>query len=233
MIEKYPDKALLKDELYKYLLQASDEAIDSHGRFLVALSGGSALKLLSESLTGKRRKENINWQAWHLFWADERCVNLESSQSNYAATKKMLLDAVNIPSSQIHPVNTTLSPEKAAEDYEKKILAILDISQNALPQFDLIVLGFGEDGHTASLFPHHKLLREQKRIAASLEDSPKPPPARITLTLPVINNARNIAIVAAGGYKYKIAVSSDTSLPIKMINPVCGNIKWFLTDKSS
>ena len=233
MLKTYQNNHQLTQSLAQYLLQLSEEAIDSTGKFTIALSGGSALDLLGEAVASQQSRAKINAKSWHVFWADERCVPFDSKQSNYAAAKENLLDTINIPPSQVHPVNTALSPQEAAEDYEKKIAAVLGNIPPTMPRFDLIILGFGGDGHTASLFPHHKLIEEQSKAVASLDDSPKLPLQRVTLTLGAINNARNIAIIAAGREKYEIAISSDMSLPIKMVNPADGNLRWFVSESSN
>lgn len=151
---------------------------------------------------------------------------------------------VSIPSAQVYAINDKLSPQAAAHDYEfvlrklvkDKVLSLADTGD--YPRFDLILLGMGPDGHIASLFPHHPLVQKTEIWIASIEDSPKPPPERITFTLPVINSGANVAFVATGSGKadkMKLIFGAELpfgELPAQLVAPYKGNLVWF-TDKAA
>lgn len=151
---------------------------------------------------------------------------------------------VSIPSNQVYAINDKLSPQAAAADYEfvirqlvkTQVLSLADTGD--YPLFNLILLGMGPDGHIASLFPHHPLVNKTEVWIASIEDSPKPPPERITFTLPVINSAANVAFVATGSGKadkLKLIFGPDLpfgELPAQLVKPYKGNLVWF-TDKDA
>jgi 6-phosphogluconolactonase len=209
----------------------SAQAIAQRGRFTVAISGGSLPKLLFSPLASEPLRSQINWSAWHVFWADERCVPLTNPASNTYLAHKYLFDHVDIPSAQIVPPNTSLHPAAAATDYQHKLAQFIDLPPGQPPRFDVVLLGLGEDGHTASLFPGHALLHENALWVAPIFDSPKPPPQRITLTLPVINQARQIIFVTAGTGKAQALAairSGNSRLPAGLVHPAHGKPHWFV-----
>ncbi|MBN1256503.1 MAG: 6-phosphogluconolactonase [Planctomycetes bacterium] len=225
--------------LADYVAHLSSQAIAERGVFTIALSGGSCLDHLAKGLVALSLLGKLDWSAWQVFWADERCVPLDSSLSNYAAAQIHLFRHLNIPKGKIHPVDTSLPPEAAAKAYAGTLAEVFNCREGELPRFDLILLGVGEDGHTASLFPEHPLLMESNRWVGLVLDSPKPPPERITLTLPVINNAANISFVATGKSKAKITAkafkptSNHIELPVQMVKPAKGEIFWFMDTKAA
>ncbi|KAI8066342.1 6-phosphogluconolactonase [Gongronella butleri] len=210
--------------------KVSAEAIASHGSVSIAISGGSLPKLLAKDL---KHNSKIDFSKWHVFWADERCVAHDDADSNYKEVKAQLLDAVPIPAENIHAIQESAAVRKdtdaAAVDYEAQLVA--HFGKN-LPRFDLILLGMGPDGHCCSLFPGHPLLQENTRWVAPINDSPKPPPERITLTYPVVNNAATIAFVTAGEGKQemvqKIIEQPALQLPCQRVKPTNGSVYWFI-----
>jgi 6-phosphogluconolactonase len=206
---------------------------------MVALSGGSLPKLLGPPLVAEPSRAQVDWSAWYVFWADERCVPLTDTESNYRLAREYLFDHVSVPAEQIYAIDDSLGPGTAAIDYQAKIARVFQPAPGQLPRFDLILLGMGEDGHTASLFPNHPLLNEAERWVAPILDSPKPPPERITLTLPVINNARNIAFMVTGAGKAGIltqALAIDApsgTVPSHMVKPVRGELHWFVDEAAA
>ncbi|KAJ3214932.1 6-phosphogluconolactonase [Dinochytrium kinnereticum] len=188
----------ISEDLNARVSIASSEAIASHGRFTVAISGGSLPSILSANL---RDNKSIDWTKWHVFLADERCVPLAHPDSNYDLIKKSLLDFVSIPADQVYPIaeNLIADPAAAAVDYTEKLKKVF--GAGGIPVFDMILLGMGPDGHTCSLFPGHPLLDEKSLWVASILDSPKPPPSRITLTYPVLNAAIDVVFVTTGDSK--------------------------------
>jgi len=212
-----------------YVIKLSAAAIAERGRFTVALSGGSLPKLLAANLITMPFRDQIDWTAWHVFFVDERCVPLSDPDSNYREAKTHLFDQVTLPVSQIYPIDPTLNPTAMAEAYQEKLQTVFGAT--TWPQFDLILLGLGPDGHTASLFPGHALLHEQRQWIAAIFDSPKPPPQRITFTLPLINAARHVAFLATGASKAEVLTqikAGNSHLPASLIQPTQGKVNWFV-----
>lgn len=179
----------LSPALARQVASAATNAVQERGRFRIALSGGSAMLRLA---AGFRLLPELNahWGAWRVFWADERCVAADDPNSNYGAARTEFLDDAPIPADQVFPVAGTLPPEEAARAYEAALRREFAADGDDWPRFDVILLGVGGDGHTASLFPGDPALAEATRWAAPVWQSPKPPPRRVTLTLPVLNHAR-------------------------------------------
>ena len=172
--------------------------MQARGQFTVAFSGGSLPSTVGSALTSPSSSLALapTIARWQIFFADERLVPLEDSESNYAVTKKAFLQHFpSIPSAHIHTLNPSLihSPTEAAAAYQTSILSVVPDAT-----LDLILLGIGPDGHTCSLFPGHPLVNETALLVASITDSPKPPPQRITMTLPLVNKARHAVFVVTG-----------------------------------
>ncbi|KAI9912820.1 hypothetical protein PsorP6_006274 [Peronosclerospora sorghi] len=212
----------------------SKQAVATNDRFTIALSGGSLPKILNKGL--QALKDDVDFSKWFVFFADERCVPLDHDDSNYKACKAALLDFIPVPESQVYCIDASLTPQEMALDYTKKLA---EVWGSNLPRFDLILLGMGPDGHTCSLFPSHPLLEEKTRFVASLEDSPKPPPQRITFTYPVVNNAVNVAFVATGASKaelmpHMLGIEKRTpSLPAANVKPTDGVVYWFIDEDAA
>jgi 6-phosphogluconolactonase len=211
------DKAGVGARLGAFVAAESARAIADHGRFVVAISGGSLPKILAAGLFSDAGADGggsggladtVAWDKWHIFFADERVVPLDHDDSNFKGCDSVLFanaaagmtrrdggDDTRAKAfrGQIHTI-TMGTPEEAAVAYRSEI-------ESVGGKFDLVLLGMGPDGHTASLFPGHPLLDEYAVTVASIANSPKPPPNRITLTYPVINAAASVAFVAAGGSK--------------------------------
>ena len=164
------------------------------GDTTVGLSGGSLPKFFVAA--AKQLKDVVDWSRVKFLFCDERLVPFSDGDSTFGVFENMLLkdgEIKGITKDNFILVDTGLDPAKAAQDYAKKLSVY-----GALPSFDLLLLGMGPDGHTCSLFPGHPLLKESTKIVAEITDSPKPPPCRVTLTFPVLNNAKNVAFVATG-----------------------------------
>jgi 6-phosphogluconolactonase len=184
----------LRDSLAEFIVAAEREAIAARGQFTIALSGGS----LPNQLVPLGNISGVQWDKWHVFFADERIVPLDNAESNYAACAKAFLDGVPIPRSQIHPIDPALitatkadptGPAPDAAAAQKEAQAVADDYTRQINQtfsgparFDLVLLGMGPDGHTCSLFPGSPLLNEKTKLIEYIVDSPKPPPRRITFT---------------------------------------------------
>lgn len=235
----------LATDLAEYIAQLSDVSVRERGFFTIALTGGSLINLMGK-LSEAPYNKTVDWAKWYVFWADERAVGKNHVDSNYKLTKIGFLSKVSILNNHIYSINDNLTVEKAAREYEFMIrqlvkIRTIDVSEsNDCPKFDLIILELGSDGHVASLFPQHISLQHKEDWVTYITDSPEPPPERITFTLPVINSASNIVLLAIGNDKAMavkqvfdhITDGLDASLPAKMVNPSEGKLVWFL-DKSS
>ncbi|KAI0082221.1 6-phosphogluconolactonase [Panus rudis PR-1116 ss-1] len=230
-----PDE--LVNSLANFIIKAQKESIEKKGRFTVAVSGGS----LPQQLNGLIGKHGVKWDKWQVFYADERVVPLDHEDSNHRLCVDSLFSKVPIPQENIHTIDYSLKDdlEELADAYEKELIKEFANKDAArFPVFDLILLGVGPDGHTASLFPGHALLSEEDRWVAYITDSPKPPPQRITLTYPVINHAARVAFVVSGESKADILKTvldnPEAGLPASRVRPVSpGQVYWFVDDNAS
>jgi len=233
------DTNSLSKDLASFLQEESSKAIKEHGKFTLAVSGGSLPQLAFSQVVKEPFVSQVDWNKWHVFFVDERYLSLDNSESNYFATSKFLLNHVSIPKSQVYALNPSLPLPEAAQDYEQKLLQVFGISKGHVPQFDLVLCGMGPDGHTASLFPNHSLLKESSKLIAYIEDSPKPPPQRITFTLPLLNNAKNVVFVTAGDAKKETVAQvlepkpGEPLLPSALVNPPNGTLYWFMDSAAS
>ncbi len=240
----YPTPAELAAAAAQAFVNAARSAVARRGVFRVALSGGSTPQAMHRALVSEALKDRVPWDRVEVFWGDERCVPPEHPDSNYRMAKETLLDHIPIPAHQIYPMPGNLEPQAAAIAYQQTLRRVFDVG-DAIPVFDLILLGMGPDGHTASLFPQHPLLQENQRWVAPIFNSPKPPPQRITLTLPLINAARQIIFLVAGASKIQAlkAIFANDLLktkahpagyipPAALVNPVQGDLRW-LFDKAA
>jgi 6-phosphogluconolactonase len=222
-----------------HVANLAKQAIREREAFYIALSGGFLLEMVCPGLACLPLRKEADWTRWQVLWADERCVPHALPESNYGAADQLLFRHVGIPRSQIYATEDTLGPAEAAKACEFVLARVFSLWAGRVPRFDLVLLGIGEDGHTASLFPGHPLLGEPRRWVAPVHDAPKPPPERITLTLPVINNARHVVFVAVGESKALAAgaaasPSQRASLsPASHVNPVEGDVRWFLDAHSA
>ncbi len=209
------------------IAQTIHEADKNNRSCAIALSGGSTPKDVYAALA---QKQGINWQAARLYWGDERMVPPDHADSNYRMTKEALLDHIKIPEENIFRIKGELPPEEAARGYEE----ILAQSFNSNPPvFDLVLLGLGDDGHTASLFPETEILNETKRNAAEVF-VPKFDAWRISLTYPVLNHAKKVLFLVAGESKAEMvkqilgSSKPQISLPASVVAPIKGKLTWFL-----
>nr|CAH8876317.1 unnamed protein product [Trichobilharzia regenti] len=232
------DKSSVGQSAFNIIKTLLLDASEQKRKVTIGLSGGSMPQLLAPFICSLSTSiPTINWSLVHFFYCDERLVPLDSVDSNHHSYQELIYSKINIPQSNIHTVNTSLSLEEAATDYQKQILAFFD-SENGYPRFDLLLLGMGPDGHTCSLFPNHKLLYYEDFVVAPISDSPKPPPQRVTLTIPVINKAEKVVFMVTGSDKAQAikAVHRSSqpgpSMPCSLIHPVQGELIWIL-DKAA
>ena len=234
-IEVLSDLEALSHCAASFFVSASKNSIATKKRFAVAISGGSTPRRLYTLLSSPPYRNQVDWQRVHFFWADERCVPIEDEGSNFKAAFDRLLSKVPIPDGNIHRIRGEEEPEKIARAYEEDIKKFFGIS--GLPVFDLVILGMGEDGHTASLFPGSKSLEETDRLAVSVYLD-KPNWNRITLTLPILNNAVQILFLVTGQAKADVVSEilrdgeKKRQFPAGLISPIQGIVTW-LIDKEA
>jgi len=203
----------------------------------VAVSGGSTPKTLYRLLGSTPYRQKIRWDKVHFFWADERFVPHDHAESNYRLLYENLLRNIQMPPDNIHPVRTDVhSIACSAMTYENEIRDFFGASEDKPPAFDLILLGIGEDGHTASLFPGAGALADREHLAVFLNDK-RHRFSRITLTLKLINNAANIVFLVSGKNKAlvvkKIIDERDVSLPASLVRPERGELLFLLDEDAS
>ncbi len=219
----------------KFVATLAEECLVTQGKFTIALSGGSTPRRLYQVLASPPHAEGIAWDRWHIFWSDERCVPPDHQDSNYRMARQALLDHVPIPPAQVYRMRGEVAPEQAAKEYES---AVLKVFQTTVPLFDLIWLGIGDDGHTASLCPGSEALQKKHRlVVANL--APSPPVHRITFTLPLINAAKVVAFLDTDESKAEVLrrvlepAPEDNVLPSAMVRPTDGTVHWFLTKEAA
>jgi len=221
----------LAEKFAEEIFVMSEDYRSEKKRFNIALSGGRTPKILFTALAKKFGKI-ITWSNIHLFWGDERCVPFGDFESNYFMTKLSLIDHIIIPKENIHRIKGENEAQKEAERYANEILANIS-PDNELPSFDLMILGIGEDGHTASIFPDQLELIESDKIC-EVSVHPVSNQKRITLTGKVINNSKSICFMATGESKSKIVSEivmewgTSSSYPAYYIQPNNGELNWYL-----
>ena len=241
-----PDRPSLARNAAVQFIALAHDAIAVQGLFSVALSGGSTPRDLFALLATPEFASQIDWSHVHAFWGDERAVPPDHPDSNYRMANEALLSHVPIPSQNIHRIHAELSPDIAAQEYEQTLHEFFQPQSaqgtqrnkqqslwTSFPQFDLILLGLGANGHTASLFPHTQVLHETQRWVAA-EYIAEVKMWRITLTAPIINAAKNILWLVSGADKAKTVRAvlrgayRPDDLPAQLIQPPYGNVVWLL-----
>jgi len=232
-VQIYPDLETVSKKAADMFLEMSEKYIAAKGRFAVALSGGSTPKRFYELLGTEPYIRSIGWRHIHFFWADERCVPPEHQDSNFRLAFDAFLSKVPLPEKNIHRIKGEEEPQKEAREYERDIRRFF--SEADYPVFDLITLGIGEDGHTASLFPGSQILKEEEHLADFVAEKAQSH-SRITLTLPALNHAENILVLVSGENKAivvkKVVEERDPSLPASLLTKGKGHL-FFLLDRDS
>jgi 6-phosphogluconolactonase len=227
MVTMYPDLPSLTRAAADLIASRARDAVSKSGRFTIALSGGSTPRPIYELLAKPPLRDQVPWSLVHIFWGDERWVPHDDARSNYGAAKKSLLEHVPIPSTNVHPVQYLATPEQSAAAYDADLRRFFGRD----PRFDLILLGMGADGHTASLFPTSPALNEQTKWAVA---GPGPDVPRVTLTLPTLNEAATVAFLVAGADKAPSVrtvlnpTPGEPTLPAQLIRPTRGELLWLL-----
>ena len=235
-VDSFPSVKLLTEKAAKIVESAAREAVETRGRFLLALSGGNSPRPLYQLLSQPPYSDRIPWENTIIFWSDERFVPLDDDRSNAGMAMELLLNHVPVPTRQIFPMHfEDLDAEEAADQYES---IISNIFGNEGPHLDLVLLGCGTDGHTASLFPGNKVLREKRALIRAVHPEQSDIP-RITMTPPLLNQARQILFIAYGREKAQ-AVSSilqgrsnPDKYPAQLIAPTQGQALWLLDNAAA
>ena len=234
-----PDAAALARRAAQYFVEMAGEAVEARGRARIAISGGTTPKAAFQLLADPNEpwRWRMPWDNVDLFWVDERTVPPDQAESNFRMTRETLLDQVPLKPEQIHRIMGELDPQAAAAEYESDLRSSFHLEGPELPRFDLIALGMGDDGHTASLFPHTAALHERTRLAVA-NQVPQKDTWRITLTWPVINHASSVFFLIAGADKAAVLNQVLTgprdpeTLPSQLIWPHSG-ILTLILDKAA
>ena len=232
-IHIYSGKEELTNAVAQRWAELSKQAIAKHGAFHAALSGGSTPRMLYERLAMPDLVNRIDWSKTYLYFGDERSVPLDNADSNYRMAKESLLDHINISTSQVFPMQAAAEDIHAcANDYASILKGHLPTSEQGGVRFDLILLGIGDDGHTASLFPDTEILNQHEKLVDAVYVK-KLNTWRMSLTLPVINDAQNIIVLVSGGGKADILHQvldeppRSRPFPIQLIEPH-GTMEWYV-----
>ena len=245
ILYSFDDVDAVSKALRKYVIEAQNAAFQRHDRFQVSISGGSLPKTLAKGLLAESlgSEDKVDFSKWEIFFADERAVPLDHEDSNYKLLKEELLDKIpkELGTPIVHPINLRYLDDlqELADQYQAEILrSFVSKDSVKIPVFDLHLLGAGPDGHTCSLFPGHDLLRETDAWVGYEANSPKPPPRRITLTLPVLTHGLKLAYVTTGDGKGEILhkifdTEEGKSLPCGLVNEAAGDkVAWFTDTKA-
>jgi len=218
-------------------VKSAVQANTLRGRFLTTLSGGGTPKPLYELLAQPPYRSQIDWSKVHIFWGDERCVPINNPGNNYFQTKQSLFDHVDLPAGNIHRIAAELGPDAAAIDYTN-VLKKFAKSPYAWPRFDLVLLGIGDDGHTASIFPGSEL-DVTKSVIAVLANYQDRPAKRVSLTPLVFNDARCVVFLATGRSKAETLANilngehNPLLLPAQRIRPTDGEVIWLVDEPAA
>jgi 6-phosphogluconolactonase len=223
---------LLSQAAAEFFIETCAQAITERGRFLVALSGGNTPTELFKLLAQSPYREQIDWTRVHVFWGDERCVPIEDLENNFRQANDVLLKHVAIPLKNIHRIKSELEPAGAAEEYAFTLKQFASASVD-WPRFDLVLLGMGEDGHTASLFPGSEVNVSTPTTAVTAKYQDRPA-NRVTLTPLVFNSARRIIFLVSGASKSQTLANvlygeyHPEQLPAQRIRPTDGKLIWMV-----
>ena len=226
-----PNAADLARKGAEIFSQAAKESIGVRGRFAVAISGGFTPRGMHRLLGEEPFLSDIQWDKTDIFWVDERCVPINDQASNYGTAKKDFLNRIPIPHGHIHPIPVVSSPKDGALLYQQELMNYFQPKGNEFSLFDLISLGIGTDGHTASLFPGQSSLDEREKWVVAVKGG-KPNAIRLTMTYPMLNSGRQIVFMVSGKEKAGIVKKAlkgiQSRLPAQLIQPVNGTLLWLL-----
>ena len=232
IVKAYPTVEALSGAAAELFAKKVCQAVEKRGRCNVVLAGGGTPRLMYELLGGEPYCNTLPWAKIHVYWCDERCVPATHQLSNQLMARQSLLDHVPIPEANIHPIVYDGSPSRAAQQYQQVLEATFT---GQPPQFDVVFLGVGDNGHTASLFPETDVLKIQDSWVSEVYIAEQDL-YRITLTAPILNQAATIVFLVAGKNKAQVLKEviegpADTKrLPAQLIKPVQGEVYWLLDE---
>ena len=230
MLRRFADKEALSRAAAELFAAQAQAAVADHGRFVVLLAGGDTPRRTYEQLAREPLHSRIPWGQVHFFWGDERCLPAGDPERNESMARAALLDSVPLHPEQVHPIRCDQSPERAAAAYAAELQAFFGTKP---PCFDLVLLGMGADGHTASLLPGSASLAEQQRWTA-VTRRPEESFSRVTLTAPLLNRAALVVFLVTGHNKAGVlrsvleASSPQPVAPAQLIRPLNGELHWFV-----
>ena len=238
-IEIFPDAEALALHTADMFAMAAREAAVARGRFAVALSGGETPGPLFRMLARQQFSQKIPWRRVQLYWGDERCVPPDDPASNYAMARETFIRHVPIPADNVHRMAGEDEPQAAADAYEAELraLAARERPPSGVPVFDLVLLGLGRDGHTASLFPRSDALTVEDRFCVATQAPDGSP--RLTVTAPVINAARRVWFYVSGAGKAGMVAEvleglrAPLAVPAQGVAPVHGTLTWLLDEAAA
>ena len=232
-VQVFADSEAMSQAAAHYWVEHAAQAIIARGAFIVALAGGSTPKRLYQLLASPAYARQVDWDKVHVFFTDERAVAKDHDDSNYRMAKQALLDHVAIPGHQVHAMNAMPERlEQGVREYHAWLDTQVPKSMNGFPRLDLILLGMGEDGHTASLFPGTRGLKEKQAWVVANEVK-QLDAWRMSLTYPVINHARNVLLLISGANKAKVVAEvlnespPAQRYPVQAVQPL-GDLVWYL-----
>lgn len=235
-VRVFPDFQALSQAAAERIVELARQAIANSGRFSIALSGGSTPRETYKLLAAAPYVDAIDWSRFHVFWGDERCIGPDDARSNYGMAREVWLKHVPVPAENVYRMRGEDDPQQSAVAYAKVLQEYFDLPQvdaAPVPQFDLILLGLGDDAHTASLFPHTAALHEQFRWVVT-NQSPAHELPRLTFTAPVINAARHVLFLVAGASKASTIADvlqgnyRPEELPAQLVRPTTGELSWYV-----
>lgn len=226
----HKDPEAMAERAAHFIIDLCEEAVAERGLFRMAISGGHTPVPLFRLLAQPDWAERLPWDKIDIFWVDERCVAADDPESNYGVARREFLSKA--PVTRYHRMRGDLDPEQAARDYEELLREDFYLGPRELPRFDLMLLGMGADGHTASLFPGSPALHETQKLVTEVY-VPELQQDRITLTLPVINNSRCCMFLVTGAEKRAalgdvLNLLSEPVLPAQKVRPRAGDLVWIL-----
>ena len=236
----FKSPAALYEGAAAYVRQVAAEAVAARGQFLLVLSGGSTPQPLYRRLAEASTEAPIPWQQTHIFWGDERMVPPDHPESNFGQANSLLLSHVPVPKSQIYRIKGDTDPVTASEAYAETLQTAAAEDEAAWPRFDLVLLGLGSDGHTASLFPGstYPIPAEQPTEAVLAKYGDRPA-GRVTLTPPIFNSARHLLFLVVGEQKAEALAAvlegedNPSDWPAQRIRPVDGTLTWFVDEAAA
>lgn len=235
-IRTYPTPEAVARAGAELFIGLAAEAMVARDRFCVALSGGSTPRAMYSQLSSGEFNAQVDWNCVHVFWSDERCVPPDHAESNYRMAQEAWLDRAPIPPGQVHRVHGEAEPEQAAADYERDLRSFFG---HGAPRFDLVLLGLGEDGHTASIFPGAPAIHEQARWVMPVAHTTPPLPraprvSRVTLTPVVLNASAVVAFMVTGASKAACLAQvlngpyQPDVQPAQIVQPSSGRLLWLI-----